>query len=138
VRGDPGVELVLEANTAIGARPRRIQRLIFKGVPERPHAPGHAQTGEADLATFMVGRRRGGGARDPKLRLGVVIAPVTWWLEFPDQWGPTSPGVIAGCGWPDLALTAGATRGGAARLWAADGLIIPGARVRPAAGGVPV
>jgi len=28
---------------------------------------------------------------DPKLRLAAIIAPVTWWMEFPEQWDPKSP-----------------------------------------------
>ena len=49
------------------------------------------KTGEADLATFMIGDEGAAVKGDPKLRLGVIIAPVTWWLEFPEQWATTSP-----------------------------------------------
>jgi peptide/nickel transport system substrate-binding protein len=91
VRADPGVELVLEANARYWRQTPAIQRLIFKGVPERPTRLAMLKTGEADLATFMVGDEGAAVQRDPKLRLGVVMAPVTWWLEFPAQWAPTSP-----------------------------------------------
>src|SRR5262249_46063918 len=91
LRSDPGVELVLEANERYWRKAPSIKRILFKGVPERPTRLAMLKTGEADLATAMVGDEGAAVQRDPKLRLGVVIAPVTWWLEFPDQWSPTSP-----------------------------------------------
>jgi peptide/nickel transport system substrate-binding protein len=91
VRFDPGVELVLEANERYWRKTPAIQRLIFKGVPERPTRLAMLKTGEADLATFMIGDEGTAVQGDPKLRLGVISAPVTWWIEFPEQWDPTSP-----------------------------------------------
>jgi peptide/nickel transport system substrate-binding protein len=49
------------------------------------------KTGEADLATFMIGDEGAAVKGDPKMRLPVIIAAVTWWMEFPAQWDPTSP-----------------------------------------------
>jgi peptide/nickel transport system substrate-binding protein len=49
------------------------------------------KTGEADMANFMIGDEAVAVKGDPKLRLAVIKAPVTWWLEFPEQWKPTSP-----------------------------------------------
>jgi peptide/nickel transport system substrate-binding protein len=91
VRSDPGAELVLEANARYWRQTPSIQRIIFKGVPERPTRLAMLKTGEADLATFMIGDEGTAVKGDPKLRLGVISAPVTWWLEFPEQWAPTSP-----------------------------------------------
>jgi peptide/nickel transport system substrate-binding protein len=91
VRFDPGVELVLEANERYWRKVPSIKRLIFKGVPERPTRLAMLKTGEADLATFMIGDEAVAVKADPKLRLAVIKAPVTWWLEFPEQWNPTSP-----------------------------------------------
>jgi peptide/nickel transport system substrate-binding protein len=91
VRFDPGVELVLEANGHYWRKTPSIQRLVFKGIPERPTRLAMLKTGEADLATFMIGDEGAAVKRDPKLRLGVIIAPVTWWIEFSEQWDPTSP-----------------------------------------------
>jgi peptide/nickel transport system substrate-binding protein len=88
---DPGVELVLEANEGYWRKPPSIKRLIFKGVPERPTRLAMLKTGEADLATFMIGDEGAAVKGDPKLRLGVIFAPVTWWMEFPEQWDSTSP-----------------------------------------------
>ena len=95
LRSDSGVELVLEANQTYWRKVPSIQRILFKGVPERPTRLAMLKTGEADLATFMIGDEGTAVKGDPKLRLGMVIAPVTWWLEFPEQWAPTSPSVIA-------------------------------------------
>ncbi len=91
IRSDPGVELVLEANEHYWRQPPSIKRIIFKGVPERPTRLAMLKTGEADLATFMIGDEGAAVKGDPQLRLGVIMAPVTWWMEFPEQWDPTSP-----------------------------------------------
>jgi len=49
----PGVELVLEANTAIGADP--VDPAATSKGARAPHRPWPCSDGEADLATFMVG-----------------------------------------------------------------------------------
>jgi peptide/nickel transport system substrate-binding protein len=91
VRIDPGVELVLEANERYWRKTPSIKRLFFKGIPERPTRLAMLKTGEADLATFMIGDEGTAVKGDPKLRLAVITAPVTWWMEFTEQWDPTSP-----------------------------------------------
>jgi peptide/nickel transport system substrate-binding protein len=91
LRSDPGVELVLEANERYWRQMPSIKRIIFKGVPERPTRLAMLKTGEVDLATFMIGDEGSAVKGDPKLRLGVVSAPVSWWMEFPEQWDPKSP-----------------------------------------------
>jgi peptide/nickel transport system substrate-binding protein len=91
VRADPGVELVLEANERYWRKTPSIKRLFFKGIPERPTRLAMLKTGEADLATFMIGDEGAALKGDPKLRLAVVTAPVTWWMEFTEQWDPLSP-----------------------------------------------
>ena len=55
LRSDSGVELVLEANQTYWRKVPSIQRILFKGVPERPTRLAMLKTGEADLATFMIG-----------------------------------------------------------------------------------
>jgi peptide/nickel transport system substrate-binding protein len=87
----PGVELVVEANEQYWRKMPSIKRIVLKGVPERLTRLAMLRTGEADLATFMIGDEGAAVQGDPKLRLGMIIAPVTWWLEFPEQWTPTSP-----------------------------------------------
>src|SRR5215510_4866430 len=91
LRSDPGVELVLEANERYWRKAPSVKRIVFKGVPERPTRLAMLKTGEADLVTFMIGDEGAAVQRDPKLRLAVISAPVTWWMEFTEQWNPTSP-----------------------------------------------
>jgi peptide/nickel transport system substrate-binding protein len=49
------------------------------------------KTGEADIGSLMVGLEAATIKADPKLKLAKVIAPATWWVEFPEQWNPKSP-----------------------------------------------
>jgi peptide/nickel transport system substrate-binding protein len=91
LRLDPGVELVLEANERYWRKIPSIKRLIFKEVPERPTRLAMLKTGEADLANFMLGDEGRAVQGDPKPQLAAIIAPVTWWMEFPEQWDPQSP-----------------------------------------------
>jgi peptide/nickel transport system substrate-binding protein len=91
LHAQPGVELVLEANERYWRRVPSIKRIVFKGVPERPTRLAMLKTGEADLVTFMIGDEGAAVQRDPKLRLAVISAPVTWWMEFTEQWNPASP-----------------------------------------------
>ena len=51
----PGVELVFEANEQYWRKMPSIKRIVFKGVPERLTRLAMLKTGEADLATFMIG-----------------------------------------------------------------------------------
>jgi peptide/nickel transport system substrate-binding protein len=67
VRSDPGGELVLKVNARYWRQTPSIQRLIFKGVPERPTRLAMLKTGEADLVTFMVGDEGAAVQRDPQL-----------------------------------------------------------------------
>jgi len=82
---------VVEANERYWRKVPSIKRIIFKGVPERSTRLAMLKTGEADLVTFMIGDEGAAVKGDPQLRLGVISAAVTWWLEFPEQWDPTSP-----------------------------------------------
>ena len=45
------------------------------------------KTGEVDIGFLMVGVEAATIKADAKLRLGKVMPPATWWLEFPEQWG---------------------------------------------------
>src|SRR2546427_3197601 len=91
VRQSPGVELVLEANDQYWRKRPTIKTLVFKGVPDRTTRLAMLKTGEADIGYLMVGLEAATIKADPKLRLARVIAPATWWLEFPEQWNPKSP-----------------------------------------------
>jgi peptide/nickel transport system substrate-binding protein len=87
----PGVEIVLEANEQYWRKKPVIKRVVIKGVPDRTTRLAMLKTGEADIGYLMVGLEAATIKADPKLRLARVIAPATWWLEFPEQWNPKSP-----------------------------------------------
>jgi peptide/nickel transport system substrate-binding protein len=91
VRSDPGVELVLEANERYWRKVPSIQRIIFKGVPESPTRLAMLKTGGADLAYLMYREEAHAIQQDPALRLVRSMPPVTWYLDFPEQWDPKSP-----------------------------------------------
>src|SRR4029453_19226213 len=55
VRMEPGVELVLEAQEHYWRMTPSINRLIFKGVPERTTRLAMLKNGEADIAYLMIG-----------------------------------------------------------------------------------
>src|SRR6266481_8784067 len=91
VRQSPGVELVLEANEQYWRKKPSIKTVVFKGVPDRTTRLAMLKTGEADIGYLMVGVEAATVKADPKLRLASVIPSATWWMEFPEQWKPTSP-----------------------------------------------
>ena len=90
-RMTPGVELVLEANEQYWRKRPSIKHVVIKGVPDRTTRLAMLKTGEADIGYLMVGLEASTIKADAKLRLAKVIAPATWWLEFPEQWNPKSP-----------------------------------------------
>jgi peptide/nickel transport system substrate-binding protein len=91
VRMEAGVELVLEAQERYWRQTPSINRLIFKGIPERTTRLAMLKNGEADIAYLMIGDEASAIKADPKLRLAQVIPAATWWLEFPEQWDSKSP-----------------------------------------------
>jgi peptide/nickel transport system substrate-binding protein len=91
VRMEPGVELVLEAQEHYWRKTPSINRLIFKGIPERTTRLAMLKNGEADIAYLMIGDEASAIEADPKLRLARVIPAATWWLDFPEQWDAKSP-----------------------------------------------
>jgi peptide/nickel transport system substrate-binding protein len=91
VRMEPGVELVLEAQEHYWRNMPSINRLIFKGIPERTTRLAMLKNGEADIAYLMIGDEASAIKADPKLRLAQVIPAAAWWLDFPEQWDAKSP-----------------------------------------------
>jgi peptide/nickel transport system substrate-binding protein len=91
VRMDPGVGLVLEAYDRYWRKPPTIQRLLFKSVPEPTTRLAMLKTGELDL-TGLPPDEAAAVKSDPKLQLvHTTRTGITAWLEFPEQWEPTSP-----------------------------------------------
>jgi peptide/nickel transport system substrate-binding protein len=91
VRLDPGVALVLEAYDRYWRKTPAIQQIIFKSVPEPSTRLAMLKTGEADIVWDMVGDEGAAITADPQLRLVGAGGSITEWLEFLDQWDPTSP-----------------------------------------------
>jgi len=88
----PGVELVLEAYEGYWRHPPHVKRLIMKGVPEDATRLAMLKKGEADMAiAFLDGAVAEEVKRDPQLTLVATRHASMQWLEFADQWDPTSP-----------------------------------------------
>jgi peptide/nickel transport system substrate-binding protein len=90
-RMDPGVALMLEANEQYWRKKPSIKQIVVMGVPDRTTRLAMLKTREADIGYLMVGVEAADIRDDPKLRLAKVIAPATWWVEYPEQWNPKSP-----------------------------------------------
>lgn len=91
IRASPGVELVLEAYDRYWRKTPAIQRLVFKAVPDRATRLAMLKTGEADITYNMLGDEGRGITSDPTLRLMHASGGITEWVEFLEQWDPTSP-----------------------------------------------
>jgi peptide/nickel transport system substrate-binding protein len=91
VRHTPGVELVLEAFEGYWRKVPNIKRLIIKGVPEDTTRLAMLKRGEADFAAALEGSVAEEVQRDPNLKLVDTRHASMFWIEFPDQWDPTSP-----------------------------------------------
>jgi peptide/nickel transport system substrate-binding protein len=87
----PGVELVLEAYEGYWRHIPHVKRLIMKGVPEDTTRVAMLKTGEADVAISLDGSGAEAVQRNPQLRLVATRHASIFWLEFADQWDPTSP-----------------------------------------------
>jgi peptide/nickel transport system substrate-binding protein len=86
----PGGDLVLEAYQDYWRKVPTIKRLILKGVPEDTTRLAMLQTGEADIGFALEGRVAEQVQRDPRLTLVYTLHASNFWLEFPEQWDPTS------------------------------------------------
>jgi len=91
VRLDPGVALVLEASDRYWRKTPAIRQILIKHVPEPSTRLAMLKTGEADIVWDMLGDEGTAITADPKLRLVGAGGSVIEWLEFLDQWDPTSP-----------------------------------------------
>jgi len=87
----PGVELVLDLNEQYWRKKPTITRVVFKGVPDRSTRLAMLKTGEVDIGYLMVGVEAAAIKSDTRLRLAKVNPSSVWWLDFPEQWKPTSP-----------------------------------------------
>jgi peptide/nickel transport system substrate-binding protein len=87
----PGVEVVLEANTAYWRKVSNIKRLVMKSVPDGTTRLAMLKKGEADIAFAFDGPEAEEVKRDPKLQLVATRHASIFWIEFAEQWDPKSP-----------------------------------------------
>ncbi len=87
----PGVEVILEANTAYWRRVPYVKRLVMKSVPEDTTRVVMLKNGEADIAVALDGPQAEDVKRDPRLQLVATRHASIFWVEFADQWDPKSP-----------------------------------------------
>jgi peptide/nickel transport system substrate-binding protein len=86
----PGVELVLEAFEGYWRKVPNVKRLIIKGIPEGATRLAMLKKGEADFVSALQGPLAEEVKRDPRLTLVDTRHPSMFWIEFADQWDPTS------------------------------------------------
>jgi peptide/nickel transport system substrate-binding protein len=91
VSHSPGVEVVLEANTAYWRKVPNVKRITMKSVPETTTRVAMLKKGEADIAYALDGEDAENVRRDPRLTLVPSKHASIFWIEFPEQWDPKSP-----------------------------------------------
>ncbi len=88
----PGIELVLEANTDYWRKTPHVKRLVLKSVPEATTRLAMLKQQEADVAYALYGTLAEEIRRDPNLKLEPVVPPGTQWFVFShEQYDPKSP-----------------------------------------------
>src|SRR5262245_54608007 len=88
----PGVELVLEANTDYWRKTPHVKRLVMKSVPEATTRLAMLKKQEADVTYGLYGALGEEVRRDPNLKLEPVVPPATQWLVFAEYYhDPKSP-----------------------------------------------
>jgi peptide/nickel transport system substrate-binding protein len=88
----PGVELILEANTDYWRKTPHIKRLVMKSVPEATTRLAMLKKQEADVTYGLYGALAEEVHRDPNLKLEPVILPGTQWIVFAEYYhNPKSP-----------------------------------------------
>ncbi|HYY16378.1 MAG TPA: ABC transporter substrate-binding protein, partial [Gammaproteobacteria bacterium] len=88
----PGVELVLEANTDYWRKTPHVKRLVMKSVPEATTRLAMLKKQEADVTYGLYGALGEEVRNDPNLKLEPVIPPGTQWIVFAEYYhDPKSP-----------------------------------------------
>lgn len=91
VSHQPGLEVVLEANTDYWRKTPHVKRLIMKSVPEATTRLAMMKQREADITYGIFGSLAEEVRNDPNLKLEVVQGQATQWLAIIDQYDPKSP-----------------------------------------------
>ena len=87
----PGLEIVLEANTAHWRHAPYIRKLTMKSVPDSTTRLAMLKSGETDFALFLDGPDALALKGDARYKLVDTRHASIFWIEFPDQWDPKSP-----------------------------------------------
>jgi peptide/nickel transport system substrate-binding protein len=90
VQYNPGVELVLEANTDYWRKVPSVKRLVFKSVPEPSTRLAMLKNREADVTYAIYGTLAEEVQRDQTLKLEPTLAGTDWGI-FVDMYDPKSP-----------------------------------------------
>ncbi|MGE3540652.1 MAG: ABC transporter substrate-binding protein [Candidatus Tectimicrobiota bacterium] len=91
VSHQPGIEIVLEANTDYWRKTPQVKRLVFRSVPEATTRLAMLKRQEADVAYGLFGTLAEDVRNDPSLKLEAVQGQATQWVAFVDQNDPKSP-----------------------------------------------
>jgi peptide/nickel transport system substrate-binding protein len=91
VSNQPGVELVLDANTDYWRKSPHVKRLVFKSVPEATTRLAMLKQREADIAYALYGPLAEDVRQDPLLKLEPTLGVATQWVTIADQYDPKSP-----------------------------------------------
>jgi peptide/nickel transport system substrate-binding protein len=91
VEHQPGIEVILEANTDYWRKSPSIKRLVMKSVPEPTTRLAMLKKQEADIAYGIFGPLAEEVQRDPHLKLEPVVPPGTQWFVLAEQFDPKSP-----------------------------------------------
>ena len=91
VSQQPGLDVVLEANTDYWRKTPHVKRLVMKSVPEATTRLAMLKQQEADVAYGMFGPLAEDVRRDPNLKLENLTGQATQWVSFIDQYDAKSP-----------------------------------------------
>jgi peptide/nickel transport system substrate-binding protein len=87
----PGIEIVLEANTAYWRHAPYVRKLTLKSVPDSTTRLAMLRSGETDYALFLDGPEAQTIKNDSRYALVATRHASIFWIEFPEQWDPKSP-----------------------------------------------
>ena len=87
---NPGIELVVEAFEGYWRKSPSIKRIVFRSLPDETTRAAALKSGNIDLAMLLTGPVALDIRRTPGLKLTAALLGI-FWLDFPDQWDPTSP-----------------------------------------------
>ena len=87
----PGVEVVLEANTAYWRRVPNVKTWIMRSVADSTTRAVMLRSGEADIAVALDGPDADSLLKDPRIQVVPSKHASIFWIEFTEQWDPKSP-----------------------------------------------